>query len=73
MEIRSFYTNASGELERDLSPERLSAARASKDGLLWIDIYDPELESADYLVDTLGFHELAVEDGVILVMYPNFM
>jgi magnesium transporter len=63
MEIRSFYLNSEGKVERDLSPERLHEARQDTSGLLWLDIHDPKSESARFLLDEMKFHPLAVEDA----------
>jgi magnesium transporter len=62
VEIRSFYLNSGGKIERDLSPERLSHARRDKNGLLWLDVFDPDHAAADFLLHEMGFHPLAVED-----------
>jgi magnesium transporter len=62
VEIRSFYLNSDGKIERDLSPERLSYARGDKKGLLWLDVFDPDHASANFLLHEMGFHPLAVED-----------
>ena len=62
MEIRSFYLNQDGEIERDLTPERLLHAREDTGNLLWLDILDPEYEAGSFLLDDMGFHPLAVDD-----------
>jgi magnesium transporter len=62
MNIRSFYLNPHGVIEKDLSPERLTEARSDTDGLLWLDIYDPEREAGDFLLEEMKFHPLAVGD-----------
>ena len=64
MEIRSFYLNADGEIEKDLDAERLNEARQDKSGLLWLDVMDPDFESADFLVNEMNFHPLAVDDAM---------
>ncbi len=63
MQIRSFYLNSEGKIEHDLSPERLTEARADTSGLLWLDVYDPDFEAESFLTDEMGFHPLAVEDA----------
>lgn len=63
MQIRSFYLNSEGQIERDLAPERLKEARADTTGLLWLDVYDPEYEAGQFLLDEMGFHPLAVDDA----------
>ena len=62
MEIKSFYLNSDGKIERDLSPERLKEARQDTTGLLWLDVFDPEREAGPFLLKEMGFHPLAVED-----------
>ncbi len=64
MHIRSFYASSDGELESDLSPERLREAQEDTDGLLWVDIYDPDSEAGDFLSQEMGFHTLAIEDAL---------
>lgn len=64
MEIRSFYLNSEGKVEKDLSQERLKEARQDTSGLLWLDISDPEIESGPFLLDEMKFHPLAVEDSI---------
>lgn len=64
MQIRSFYLNPEGKIERDLSAERLREARQDKKGLLWLDVFDPDFESAEFLVNEMEFHPLAVDDAM---------
>lgn len=63
MQIRSFYLNPDGQIERDLSPERMQHAKEDTNGLLWLDVFDPDYESESFLTDEMGFHPLAVDDA----------
>lgn len=63
MQFRSFYSNAESKIERDLTPERLKEARDDTEGLLWLDVFDPDFESEPFLVNEMGFHPLAVDDA----------
>lgn len=62
MEIKSFYLNSEGRVERDLTPEKIKEARVDTGHLLWLDIFDPQHESGDFLLHDMGFHPLAVDD-----------
>ncbi len=64
MQIRSFYLNSDGQIEHDLSQERLQEARKDKKGLLWLDVLDPEFEATKFLAEEMEFHPLAIEDAM---------
>ncbi len=64
MQIRSFYLNSEGEIERELSPERIQQAMEDKEGLLWLDIFDPDNESGSFLQNEMQFHPLAIDDAL---------
>ncbi len=63
--IRAFQRTADGRLRRDLSPEEFPAAIGDPQGLLWIDMEDePAASSEPLLLNTFGFHPLAVDDAL---------
>jgi magnesium transporter len=70
VEIRSFYLNADGNIERDLSPERLAQARDDKKALLWLDVFDTDYSAGDFLLHDMSFHPLAVEDCMTRAHQP---
>lgn len=61
MEIRSFYLDPSGEVLRNLDAGDLDQAIADEEHVIWVDIYDPESDSGEYLHEKFGFHPLAIE------------
>lgn len=70
MKIRSFYLNPEGQIERDLDAERLREARGDKKGLLWLDVFDPDFESTEFLINEMAFHPLAVDDAMSRAHQP---
>ena len=65
--IRSFFLNASGEVNTDLSREEISNALNS-DGVLWVDFFRATREEQSLLADVFHFHPLAIED----CLHPAF-
>jgi magnesium transporter len=64
MPFNAYYLTPTGELQRDLNEDRVRAAFASREGLLWVDICDTTEEDGRFLERTFGFHHLAVEDCI---------
>src|SRR5690242_453434 len=66
--IRVVYRDASGKLHTDWSPGRLREAVDDAEGVVWVDILDPDTtaaaDSEGLLRDVFGFHPLAIEDAV---------
>jgi magnesium transporter len=63
--IRSLYRNRTGKIRTDLKPEEFAHALQDPHGLLWVDFAaTPPQEDAPILLDTFGFHPLAVDDAL---------
>lgn len=70
MAVRSYYLDEQCNVQIDLPPDRLSDAVGSGKGLLWVDICETTESDGALLVDTFGFHKLAVEDCVETQIHP---
>jgi len=64
MPFNAYHLTPAGDLQRDLDEDRVRAALASGEGLLWVDICDTTEEDGRFLERTFGFHHLAVEDCI---------
>lgn len=63
--IRSLYRNRNGKIRTDLRPDEYAAALKDPHGLLWVDFDGtPPEEDAPILLDSFGFHPLAVDDAL---------
>jgi magnesium transporter len=63
--IRSLYRTHDGRIRTDLTPEKFTAALRDAKGLLWVDFSGtPPEEDAPILLNTFGFHPLAVDDAL---------
>ncbi|MCJ7823739.1 MAG: magnesium/cobalt transporter CorA [Anaerolineales bacterium] len=63
--IRSVYRNQAGEIRRDLSVDEIAAAVQDSEGLLWVDLQQEQVDQCrPLLLETFGFHPLAVEDAL---------
>jgi magnesium transporter len=63
--IRSLYRTQDGKFRTDLKPEDFAAALQDTHGLFWVDFCQtPSEEDAPILLDTFGFHPLAVDDAL---------
>ncbi len=63
--IHSFYRLSSGEVHRDLDTLAIKAAIADPGGLLWVSIeQEPAENCRPLLLETFGFHPLAVDDAL---------
>lgn len=61
--IRSVYYTATGNIERDLSPDDIRRALKDHEGLLWVSLEHPNgSEIQSVLSDLFHFHPLAIED-----------
>lgn len=70
MPFRSFYFGPDRSLKRDLSVEEIAAAARSRDGVLWVDIYETSEADGKFLADTFGFHPVVIEDCVSPDIHP---
>lgn len=64
MSFNAYYLTPSGELQRDLSEEKVQAALGWGEGLLWVDVSETTEKDGRFLERTFGFHHLAVEDCI---------
>ena len=77
--LRSWYIDAAGKVETDLSPRALAAVRASGAGSLWVDIDTTQQHQVACLENVFGFHPLSVEDTlnpnsrVKLEEFPHYL
>jgi len=63
--IRALYRTQDGVFRADLTPEKFAEALKDERGLLWVDFVDtPPDVDAPILLDTFGFHPLAVDDAL---------
>jgi len=63
--IRALYRTQDGVFHSDLPPERFVEALRDERGLLWVDfVGTPPDTDAPILLDTFGFHPLAVDDAL---------
>ncbi len=63
--IRSLYRTRDGHLQTDIGPDALAAAWQDTEGLLWLDLADEPPETCrPILLETFGFHPLAVDDAL---------
>ncbi len=70
--IRSLYHTPDGELHKDLTPDGVAAVLASGGGTLWLDLAsEPPQACEPLLLDTFGFHPLAVEDALAQAHVPR--
>jgi magnesium transporter len=63
--IRSLYRTQDRNIRTDLKPDEFAAALQDANGLLWVDfVGTPPEGDAPILLDTFGFHPLAVDDAL---------
>jgi magnesium transporter len=62
---RAIYYKGNGELLPELAPDGYAAALQDKEGVLWVDFTGEEpLPTEKVLLNTFGFHPLAVDDAL---------
>ncbi len=63
--IRSVYRTKDGTVRTDFAPDKFAAALREARGLLWVDFEEtsPEVDEP-ILIETFGFHPLAVDDAL---------
>ncbi len=70
--IRSLYRTKDGNIRLDLQPAQFNTAIQDTRGLLWVDFCDtPPEDDAPILLNTFGFHPLAVEDALQQTHIPK--
>jgi magnesium transporter len=63
--IRTLYRTQDGQYHTDLTPDHFAGALKDLSGLLWVDFLDtPKDVDAPILLNTFGFHPLAVDDAL---------
>jgi magnesium transporter len=63
--IRSLYRTQDGQVHINLEPSEFAAAIADERSLLWIDLVEePPAVCEPILLETFGFHPLAVDDAL---------
>jgi magnesium transporter len=62
---RAIYYKGNGELLTEIAPKDYAAALQGKGGVLWVDFTGEEpVSSEKILLETFGFHHLAVDDAL---------
>jgi len=70
--LRSLYRSQDGKLGVNLRPDEFSAALQDASGLLWVDFCEtPPEQDAPILLNTFGFHPLAVDDALQQTHVPK--
>jgi magnesium transporter len=63
--LRAIYYKGNGELLTDIAPSDYAIALQDKEGILWVDFTGEEpISSEKILIQTFGFHPLAVDDAL---------
>jgi magnesium transporter len=63
--IRSLYRTQDGQVRTGLEPSEFAAAIEDDQGLLWVDLVEePTAVCEPILLETFGFHPLAVDDAL---------
>lgn len=64
--MRALFVNQVGDVQEDLPIESVKQALASREGLLWIDLTEEDVNGADnsLLTTVFAFHPLAVDDAL---------
>jgi len=63
--IRSIYFTGADKLQLDIPIEQYSQALQDTQGILWVDFVGEDPENCeDILLNTFGFHPLAVDDAL---------
>lgn len=60
----SYYLSPDFEINQHLDDEQLLSVVASGEGVLWLDIDDPDPTDRTLLIDGFGFHPLAVQASI---------
>src|SRR5512141_2882485 len=70
--IRILCRAAQGAAMTELEPDQLASVLKAKRNLIWIDLSGEDTESYQpLLIETFGFHPLAVEDALIETHLPK--
>ena len=70
MPIKAYYLAPDGNLRYELTEEEIVQAYESKQGLLWVDVYETTEDDGRFLEQSLHFHHLAVEDCISTNIHP---
>jgi magnesium transporter len=62
--IRSIFYTPGRELRTDVSPEEFPALIQDREGLLWVDFSGEAPEVAEPILQSFGFHPLAIDDAL---------
>jgi len=63
--IRILYRTGDGQLRDDLTVETIATALQDEEGLLWVNLIEEPAETGGpLLLETFGFHPLAVDDAL---------
>ncbi|HEY2980065.1 MAG TPA: magnesium/cobalt transporter CorA [Anaerolineales bacterium] len=62
--IRSLYYVPGKPVQTDLTPKQYLSAKKSRRGLLWVDFSGESPEVAQPILESFGFHRLAIEDAL---------
>jgi len=70
MALKAYYLAPDGTLQHDLSETEIIKAFKSKQGLLWVDVYETTEDDGRFLEQNFYFHHLAVEDCISPQIHP---
>jgi magnesium transporter len=68
--MRAYWYHG-GQLECNVATERFREALNAPEGLLWVDIEDPEDTDVEILLEVFGLHPLTVEDCIMPNLRPK--
>ncbi|HEX9780331.1 MAG TPA: magnesium transporter CorA family protein [bacterium] len=69
--LRSFLRDGRGGVEFGVSPERMRAALADPETLLWVDMESPDDADIELLLEVFELHPLTVEDCIMPTARPK--
>ncbi len=64
MSITTYFLDTDRQLYRDIETDALRAVIDSGKGMLWVDVFQPDGDDADFLKQEFGFHPLVLEGAV---------
>ena len=62
MPYKALYLTPGGQLKKDLTEEEIMAAYQSKEGVLWVDVFEATKEDGQFLSRNFDLHPLTVQD-----------
>jgi magnesium transporter len=69
--LTTFFYQKGKPFETNISRQRMFEILQQKEGLLWVDLENPNEFESDMLVEIFNFHDLAVEDCISDISSPK--